>query len=371
MQRLNNKFIEKINCSHEQIFWDSAIKGFGVRVSSSGRKSFIINWRNKQGRQGRKVIGVFGKITTEQARQLAQQFFYQISIGKEPRRNDQHNPSFADFARMYMDEYSIKHKAVKTFENDNYMLCKHILPIFGKRKINDIKKREIEKFHTSYENNKSNANRILALISHIFTKAVEWEYIEHHPCQGIRRNKEEKRSRYLSSEEIKRLLVVLDSYPNKDISNALKIILFTGSRRGEVLAATWSQFNFEKKIWTKPMQKTKQRRTEYIPINEETLSVLEEIKKTRRGLFLFPSDSREGHMLSFKNSWKKICKLAYLENVRVHDLRHTYASLLINNGISLSVIGKLLGHTNASTTERYAHLNDETLRKATNILKFN
>jgi len=99
--------------------------------------------------------------------------------------------------------------------------------------------------------------------------------------------------------------------------------------------------------------------------------VLMEMKKTRNGLFLFPSDSKEGHMLDFKSSWKNICKLAKLEDVRVHDLRHTYASLLINNGISLSVIGRLLGHKEVSTTARYAHLNDETLRKASNIIKFN
>ena len=370
MQRLNNKFIEKINYMNEKIYWDSAIKGFGIRVAATGRKSFIINWRNNQGRQGRKVIGIFGKMTTEQARQLAQQYFYQISMGEEPRRNEQHNPTFAEFSRMYMDEYSIKNKVVKTFENDNYMLNKHILPVFGKRRMNDIKKREIEKFHSSYENNKSNANRILALISHIFTKAVEWEYVELNPAHGIRRNKEEKRSRYLSTDEIKRLLGVLDSYPNKNIAHALKIILFTGSRRGEVLGATWNQFNFEKKTWTKPMHKTKQRRTEYIPINDETLSVLMEMRETRNSLFLFPSESKEGHMLDFKNSWKNICKLANLQDVRVHDLRHTYASLLINNGISLSVIGKLLGHRNTSTTERYAHLNDTTLRKASNIIKF-
>jgi len=371
MQRLSNKFIEKLSSTTEKIYWDSVMKGFGIRISPSGRKSFIINWRNNEGRQGRKVIGVHGKITTEQARKLAQKYFYQISLGNEPRRNAQANPTFSEFSRMYMDEYSIKHKAVKTFENEIYMLNKHIFPVFGKRRIKDIKKREIEKFHSSFENNKSNANRILSLVSHIFTKALEWEYIELHPAQGVRRNKEEKRSRYLSTDEIKRLLDVLDDHPNKNTSHALKIILFTGSRRGEVLGATWNQFNFDKKTWTKPMQKTKQRRTEYIPINDETLSVLTEMKKTRNSLFLFPSDSKEGHMLDFKTSWKNICKLAKLEDVRVHDLRHTYASLLINNGISLSVIGRLLGHKEVSTTARYAHLNDETLRKASNIIKFN
>ena len=370
MQRLNNKFIEKLSSTTEKIYWDSAIKGFGIRISPSGRKSFIINWRNNEGRQGRKVIGVHGKITTEQARQLAQKYFYQISQGEEPRRNAQANPTFSEFSKMYMDEYSIKHKAVKTFENENYMLNKHILPVFGKRRIKDITKREIEKFHSCFENNKSNANRILSLVSHIFTKALEWDYIELHPALGIKRNKEEKRSRYLSTDEIKRLLDVLDDYPNKNISHALKIILFTGSRRGEVLGATWNQFNFEKKTWTKPMQKTKQRRTEYIPINDETLTVLTEMKKTINSIFLFPSDSKEGHMLDFKNSWKNICKLAKLDDVRVHDLRHTYASLLINNGISLSVIGRLLGHKDVSTTARYAHLNDETLRQASNLIKF-
>ena len=371
MPRLNKKFIEKTKCKFEKIFWDNSLKGFGLRVSPTGRKSFIINWRNQEGRQGRKVIGIYGKLTIEQARLQAKQYFYKISLGEEPRRNSNTNPSFAEFAKTYQDEFSYNNKSFNSYINEKYLLKNHILPVFGKKKLNQIKRRDIEKFHSGFPHMRVNQNRMLSLISHIYTKAIEWEYIEVNPAQGVRKKKEEKRSRYLSKEEINRLLAVLDSFPYKNVSQALKIILFTGSRRGEVLGATWNQFNFEKKIWIKPLQKTKQRRTEYIPINDETLAVLMEMKKTRNGLFLFPSDSKEGHMLDFKSSWKNICKLAKLEDVRVHDLRHTYASLLVNNGISLSVIGRLLGHSNVSTTARYAHLNDETLRNASNIIKFN
>jgi integrase len=370
MSRLNKKFIEKLICEKEKIFWDKALKGFGVRVSPTGRKSFIINWRNKEGRQGKKVVGIYGKMTVEQARLLAQQYFYKISLGEEPRRNVRHDPTFTEFAKMYQDDYSYNNKSTNSYVNENYLLQNHILPIFGKKKLHQIKKREIEKFHNSFPELKVTHNRILSLISHIFTKAIEWDYIEINPAQGIRKKKEEKRTRYLSRDEINRLLAVLDSYPQKHISQALKIILFTGSRRGEVLGAQWSEFNFERQDWIKPLHKTKQRRTEKIPLNKETVEILVDMKQCRNSIFLFPSDSKEGHMLGFKTSWRKIRALANLEDVRIHDLRHTYASLLINNGVSLSVIGKLLGHSNASTTERYAHLNNETLRAATNVIKF-
>ena len=370
MPKLTKTIIENYTVSKDTTIWDTQVRGFGIRITPTGNKTFLIYWRRDNGAQRKKSIGKYGKITIEQARKIAQSFFYKISMGEEPlqKRNDL---SFREYSSMYLDEYSYHHKSPATFMNETYIINNHLLPKFGKKKINDLTRREIEKFLNSFQSHKVLPNRILSLISHMYTKSIEWGYSKLNPTQGIKKKKEEKRSRYLTRNEINRLLEVLNNFTHKNVSQALKLLLFTGSRKGEVLGAKWSEFDFENTEWVKPMHRTKQRKQERIPLNEEALKVLYELKETRTSIFLFPSPSKKGHLLDIKSSWEHIRREAKLADVRIHDLRHTYASILINNGVSLSIVGKLLGHSNASTTERYAHLNNDTLRRATNIIKLN
>lgn len=150
----------------------------------------------------------------------------------------------------------------------------------------------------------------------------------------------------------------------------MKILLLTGARKSEVLRATWDQFDLKMGVWTKPAHLTKQKKREHLPLSEQVLKILCILKKNNisNNPYLFPDKTGKKPIRDIKVFWEKIIKEAKLENVRIHDLRHTHASHLVSRGLSLSIVGKLLGHTQASTTQRYAHLADEPLRQAAQLL---
>lgn len=160
----------------------------------------------------------------------------------------------------------------------------------------------------------------------------------------------------------------LDQSTNQRAVNAIRLLTFTGARMSEVLKAEWSQIDFERGVWTKPSAHTKQRKTEHIPLSAPALALLSKMKDEAVSgvLFIFPGDALGKPLQYFTKEWAKVTKQAGLEGVRIHDLRHTYASHLVSSGLSLEIVGKLLGHTQTSTTQRYGHLADDPLREATN-----
>ena len=146
--------------------------------------------------------------------------------------------------------------------------------------------------------------------------------------------------------------------------SAIRLIVLTGARKGEVLQATWRQFDLERGVWTKPSHSTKRKRSEHVPLNDQAIAFLKSLPKS--GEFLFPG-RQSSHLSDLKYPWAEVCDAAKLEGVRIHDLRHTYASHLVSRGVPLTMVGKLLGHTQPQTTARYAHLADSPLRAAANL----
>jgi integrase len=209
--------------------------------------------------------------------------------------------------------------------------------------------------------------------------ATRWEMRSDNPCRGLERNTEEKRNRYLASDELRRLTEALAVHPNQAAANAIRLLLLTGARRGEVLGATWDQFDLDEGVWTKAASFTKQKKLHRVPLSAPARQLLAEIKtaadreaegaKPEPSPFVFPAQraarKSAGHLVEIKGPWAAICNTAQLSGVRVHDLRHTYASVLASAGLSLPIIGALLGHTQPGTTQRYAHLFDDPLRAAT------
>ena len=204
---------------------------------------------------------------------------------------------------------------------------------------------------------------MLALVSKMFSLAIRWQWIQHNPCVGIERNQEHKRERYLTGAEWERLTHTLANHRDQQATSIIRLLLLTGARRGEVLKARWADFDLDAGVWTKPGATTKQATTHRVPLSAPARQLLAGIP--RSGEFVFPGKGGIGHRRDLKRPWPSIKKAAGLEGVRVHDLRHSYASVLASSGQSLLVIGKLLGHTQVATTLRYAHLVDDPLRKAT------
>jgi len=209
----------------------------------------------------------------------------------------------------------------------------------------------------------------------MFVLAIHWKMRTDNPTKHIQRNTEQPRNRYLSGDEMRRLTEALAAHPNQIAANAVRLLLLTGARRGEVLGATWDQFGLKGGVWTKPSAHTKQEREHRVPLSAPALKLLVDMRtdaeqraaEKRRDVspYVFPARVGNGPMVEIKTAWAALCKAADISGVRIHDLRHSYASMLASAGLSLPVIGALLGHTQPNTTARYAHLFDEPLRAAT------
>jgi integrase len=278
----------------------------------------------------------------------------------------------------------------------------HIRPKLGRIKVADLRHSDVERMHREVAKTAPyQANRTVAVLSKMLSLAVKWEMRGDNPAKGIEREPEEKRERFLSPAEIAKLGEALAAHPERTSCNAVRLLLLTGARRGEMLSATWAQFDLSKGVWTKPSAATKQAKEHRIPLSAPALAILTTMRADADAdcPFVFPGRSvtdtngvTTWHPLTeIKRVWQAACAKAGLaeqveqktaagavvkdakgqpvivwqSTVRLHDLRHCFASLLASSGLSLPIIGALLGHTQAATTQRYAHLLDDPLRAAT------
>ncbi|MFT4967724.1 MAG: integrase [Candidatus Deianiraeaceae bacterium] len=378
---INDRFIKTLevpqNTVHK-IYWDGKTTGFGVRITKSGKVSFVLRYIIN-GRERKYTIGEYPTHSALSARETAIKLKGEVAKGFDPleKRITDYN---AYTVNELIEEYLQKMKG-KLRENTTSMYktmhSKHISGKIGKQKVNIVKRREIEVLHNTLLNTPYIANRILAMLSVVFGYAISHGMITHNPCFEIARYTEEKRERYLTKQEIEDILTALNTSPYIMEVNAIKLLLLTGSRKSEVLQAKWEQFNFDEGIWLKPSNSTKQKRPSLIPLNTFAIAILLEMKKSinksnthiiSTNEYLFYNTKTKKPLQDIKRFWATICKTAEIENLHMHDLRHTFASILANNGIDLHQTGKLLGHSNSRTTERYSHLHNNTLRNASELV---
>lgn len=347
-----------------RITYDDDPRGFGVRVTRGGAKAFVLNYRIN-GRERRITIGRFPDWTVAAARDEAKRLRRRVDVGEDPLRvriEARDAPTMANLCDDYLERHAPKKR---TGADDRRRIERVIRPRLGRRLAAEITTRDIEDLHRSMKAAPYEANRTVAQLHKMFELAIRWEWRADNPCKGIERYPEEKRERYLTPDEIGRLAGALAEHPDRVAANAVRLLLLTGARKSEVLRATWEQFDLEAGVWTKPSSHTKQKREHRVPLSPPALQLLSDMRRYRKGDLVFPGRGPDEPIKDLKRAWPAICKRAELRGVRVHDLRHTYASILVSSGLSLPVIGRLLGHTQAVTTARYAHLYDDPLREAT------
>ena len=253
--------------------------------------------------------------------------------------------------------------AISTRKSYGRLITANIRPPLGRLKVANVDYREVDALHRSISKRTPyEANRTLAVLSRMFSVAIRWKWRTDNPCKGIERNDEAKRRRYLSPEELPRLIKAFAEHRDQESADIFRLLLLTGARKGEVLSAKWDQFDLRTGTWSKPGATTKQRTEHIVPLSAPARQLLANRKRTSE--FVFPGIAG-GHRVEVKESWAAICKAAGIANLRMHDLRHSYASHLASAGVGLHTIGALLGHTQPSTTHRYAHLMDDPLRTAT------
>lgn len=351
-----------------KITYDSELKGFGLRVTAKGARAFILNYRSG-GQERRLTIGSYPEWSAAAARKQAEELKRQVDLGEDPmarRHEDRASLTVSEVCALY-EERHLPRKRPSSQRNDRAMIHTIIIPALGRAKAKSVSYTDVEKLHRDLSRRAPfRANRVVALLSRIFSLAIRWEIVRENPAAKVERNPEQPRARYLDDTELHRLLSALETFEDKRVVNAVRLLALTGARKSEVLSSTWPQFDLERGYWVKPAATVKQARLHRVPLSETTVGLLREMRgSSLSDSFLFPGRVADKPLTEIKKGWARICEIAQLEGVRVHDLRHTYASLLASEGMSLPIIGALLGHTQSQTTQRYAHLLDDPLRAAT------
>jgi integrase len=355
---------------------DTTEIGLALCVTRNGSKSFVLNYTTRGGRERRYTIGRVSDWSTVAARQEARRLNQLIDQGSDPLADVEEKraaPTMNELADRFVAEH-LPRKRPMTADAYKRILDLHVRPHFGLHlKVNDVRFEDCDALHraVSKRGGPYIANRTIAVLSKMFSLACRWHMRSDNPAKGIERNPEAKRKRYLSGDELRRLLKALKDHSDQQSANVVRLALLTGRRRGEILGARWADIDLGTGVWTAPGSTTKQRTDHSAPISAPARQLLSEIreqqlsKRRTLGEFVFPSPgSDSGHQVTVKKSWAALCRAAGIAELRFHDLRHSFASTLASGGASLPLIGQLLGHSNPLTTHRYAHLFDDPQRAA-------
>lgn len=350
-----------------KVIWDDEVVGLGVRITASGAVSFVLRYVINA-RERRLTIGRYPDLSASAAREEATRLRGALVHGHDPlaeRQARRMAPTMYDLAADYLSKHAEKYKRSTSVQADKSMWSNIILPRLGPLKVHAVSRLDIGNLHHSLGDKPYRANRVLALLSKAFSLAIHWRWCIENPVKGIERYKEHGRERWLSPSELTRLMAVLGGQSHQRAANAVRLLILTGARRGEVLSATWDQFDLERGVWTKPSHHTKQKETQHVPLSEAALGLLSGMKPEASSRFVFPGRSPDEPLKDIKRFWVAVCRQAKIEGARIHDLRHSYASNLVSQGVSLHIVGSLLGHTQPRTTFRYSHVADGALREAT------
>jgi len=373
-QVLNDQIAKRLDCTegkHHQIFWDEKLKGFGLRVTAKGARSWIVDYRCN-GKQRRYTLGSTDTWGCGAARDEAREILRDASRGID-RMNERNSRRDAPTLRDLWEKYEQDElpRMVKRAQADvRTMWQRDVLPEIGSKKLEDVSREDIGRIHAKVTKSGRpvRANRILGNMCRVFNLAIDWGWIEKNPTERIRRNREDPRERYLTNDEIGRLHRALNNCVERTCAEAIQTILLTGARKSEVLQMRWDQLDLNNGVWMKPATMTKQRRTHRAILNGPVIALLKKRQLETTGEYVFPG--RTGKPLTkVRQTWLAACREAGLmkdgkPTLTLHDLRHSYASILAASGFNLKIIGDLLGHSNPTTTNRYAHLIDEVQRTA-------
>ena len=352
----------------EKFYWDDDLPGFGVRIRSSGRKYYVAQFR-ADGRMRRITLGRHGAVPTETARRRAMAAISEAKGGGDPaaaRDARRKAPTMKQLGKRFLEDYVPDHCKPSTAYEYGRSVKLFVEPRIGKRKVRDIKRSDIAELHHALRETPYQANRTLGVLSKMFSMAEVWGWRPDgsNPCLHIKRYKEEKRERFLSAEEFARLGQVLDETlqdgsETRSAVVAIRLLMLTGCRLSEIQKLRWEHVDLEAGELRLPDTKTGGRA---VPLAPSAVRLLESLPRDEENPWVIAGRKPGSHLTDLQHPWRRIRARAELYDVRIHDLRHSFASRALALGEGLPMIGKLLGHTQVQTTARYAHLARDTVK---------
>jgi integrase len=394
-EKLNEKVVKRLKAEHKEgtdvIYPDKELPGFGLRINQNGVASFVLTYYVHRNQQRRMTIGRHPEWKVDAARNEAGELRRQIREGRDPleeKEKERNEPTLGEWIDRYLLSAELKKKRPNTRREVRRMAQTILKPALGARQLKGITRHDVERLHMSLEKTPYQANRLLSLLSKLFNDAVRDELIARNPVTGIARFEEEKNERYLNEDEIARFQAALETYVEqhrgtryetdaRNAVHALRLLLNTGSRAEEVTGATWTEFDLTRGTWTKPGRRMKGKKQSAILLSAPAVELLASLKPRHAEGPLF-------ERISLRRPFYAVCQIAglgkfetvntkrgeakkFVPDVRVHDLRGTYASVLISHGVDLPTIQQLLGHADYKTTLRYSHLADRAMRSAVDL----
>jgi integrase len=374
--KLTKSFVERVPVGNrDKVIWDSEIKGFGLKVTPKGHRSYFVKYRvggGSQGRQRKPSLGAHGILTCEQARQMARKWLAEARDGNDPLETRQmlsRAETISDLIAEFMERYAPSHMKTATQDATRDFHDRIINPVLGKMKVTNVTRADVSRLHGSLSATPYQANRVLSALSSLFNRAEEWGYRDEgtNPCRHVKPYPEKPRERSLSQEEIRRLNKTLITHEAKSLYSVafVRLALMTGARKNELLTLQWSNVDLKQGRLQLPDSKTGKRT---IVLSEPAKDLLAHLPRIKSNPYVLVGAKEGAHLVNVNKFWLKIRREANLDGARIHDLRHTFASIGVSNGVPLAVVGKLLGHRHPSTTNRYAHLADSSLTDGADLI---
>ena len=371
VQQLTHAFCLTAQCqpgkARTDYFCQSAM-GFCLECRSSGNKTYTFRYQNEYGQLKQRRIAPYGDITFAEAQKMARKWRADVITGGDPAVKKAEKRAIATYDALADQHYDYVKTYSKNPGNIEAVLRVHIRPKWGKKRLDEIKTPDVAKWLGELRQSgkaPATVEKIRIVFNRSFELALRWQTsgVKFNPVRGIARPKfNNARDRFLTSDDAARLLKATEASINPQLRNIVGLLLLTGARKRELLDAKWEHVNLDRKVWLIPMSKTGKAR--YVPLSQAALDIIAQLPRFEKCPWLLPNPKTRKPFTCIKHPWATARTAAGLEGLHIHDLRHSAASFMINAGIDLFAVGKVLGHADHQSTMRYSHLANDTLMQA-------
>lgn len=342
-----------------------------VRSTNPGKGTYFLRYKDANNKTCHQKLGRSTEISLPDARKQARKLRAEIALGADPRGEEKARKAVLTFDEFFKDHYfPYVTPRKRSWDRDEQLFRLRIQPAFGRKRLNEVTRQQIQTFHTGLLDgglSPASCDHHVKLIRYALNMAIEWDLLDKNPAAGVPLfNEDNKIERYLNEEELQRLLGVLRTDENRTVCQIALFLLSTGARLNEALTAKWGQIDRGQRVWRISAEHSKSKRMRSVPLNDSALEVLDQLSTEGKFANLFINQQSGRPYTTIMKVWTRLREKAGLPDLRIHDLRHQFASFLVNSGRSLYEVQQILGHSDPSVTQRYAHLDSRALQEAAN-----